>query len=93
MVMVSAITYAMYSHDKRQAVSAGWRVPESSLHMAELLGGWPGALLAQSRLRHKCSKTSYQFVFWSIVILFQIASVDVILGHGLTRSLLALMNQ
>ena len=75
-------------HDKDRAVSSGWRVPESSLHLAELLGGWPGALLAQRRLRHKCSKTSYQFVFWNIVILFQIAAVDVILGQRLSRALL-----
>jgi uncharacterized membrane protein YsdA (DUF1294 family)/cold shock CspA family protein len=93
MVMVSAITYGIYAHDKHQAVSAGWRVPESTLHLAELLGGWPGALLAQRRLRHKCSKVTYQIVFWSIVILFQIAAVDVILGQRMSRALLALINQ
>lgn len=90
--IVSAITYGMYAHDKGRAMTAGWRIPESSLHLAELLGGWPGALLAQRRLRHKCSKTSYQFVFWCIVILFQAAALDVILGHGLSRALLAFMN-
>ena len=92
-VLVSALTYRMYAHDKHRAVTAGWRVPESSLHLAELLGGWPGALLAQRRLRHKCSKGSYQFVFWGIVILFQITAVDVILGQRLSRALLAFMNQ
>ena len=90
---LSAITYGIYAHDKHQAVSAGWRVPESTLHLAELLGGWPGALLAQRRLRHKCSKVTYQIVFWSIVILFQIAAVDVILGQRMSRALLALINQ
>ena len=93
MLVISAVTYGMYAHDKTRAQSAGWRVPESTLHLAELLGGWPGALLAQRRLRHKCSKASYQFVFWSIVILFQIAAVDVILGQRLSRALLAFMNQ
>jgi uncharacterized membrane protein YsdA (DUF1294 family)/cold shock CspA family protein len=88
MLVVSAITYGMYAHDKTRAVFSGWRVQESTLHLAELLGGWPGALLAQRRLRHKCSKASYQFVFWSIVILFQIASADLILGHRLSRTLL-----
>jgi uncharacterized membrane protein YsdA (DUF1294 family) len=62
-------------------------VPEATLHLAELLGGWPGAFLAQRRLRHKCSKASYQIVFWGIVVLFQIASVDVMLGHQLSRGL------
>jgi uncharacterized membrane protein YsdA (DUF1294 family)/cold shock CspA family protein len=93
MLGVSAITYGMYAHDKARAQSAGWRVPESTLHLAEVLGGWPGALLAQRHLRHKCSKTSYQVVFWTIVILFQIASADVILGHRLSRALFELIKQ
>ena len=93
MMLVSAITYGMYAHDKSRAVSSGWRVPESSLHLAELLGGWPGAFIAQRSLRHKCSKASYQIVFWSIVILFQLAAADVILGQRLSRTLLAFMNQ
>lgn len=86
--VVSAITYGMYAHDKQQAVTAGWRLPEATLHFAELLGGWPGAFLAQRRLRHKCSKASYQIVFWGIVLLFQIAAMDVMLGHQLSRELL-----
>lgn len=86
-VVISAITYGMYAHDKRRAVSAGWRIPESTLHLAELLGGWPGALLAQRRLRHKCSKPSYQVVYWLIVILFQLASVDLIFEHRFSRAL------
>jgi uncharacterized membrane protein YsdA (DUF1294 family) len=86
--VVSAITYAMHAHDKQQAITGGWRVPEATLHFAELLGGWPGAFLAQRRLRHKCSKASYQIVFWGIVLLFQIAAVDVMLGHQLSRELM-----
>lgn len=91
MGLVSAFTYSMYAHDKARAQSSGWRVSESSLHLIELLGGWPGAFLAQRRLRHKCSKPSYQLVFWSIVVLFQIASVDLILGHSLSRFVLSLI--
>lgn len=88
MGVVSAITYGIYAHDKQQAVAGGWRVPEATLHFAELLGGWPGAFLAQRRLRHKCSKAGYQIVFWGIVALFQIAAVDVMLGHRLSHELL-----
>ena len=47
-----------------------------NLHLLELLGGWPGAFLAQRRLRHKCSKGSYQFVFWLIVLGYQFAAYD-----------------
>lgn len=75
-VLVSLCTFLLYRHDKRQAIAQGWRTPESTLHLAELLGGWPGAFLAQRILRHKSSKVSYQCVFWTIVIAYQLACFD-----------------
>jgi len=93
MTFVSASTYGIYADDKKRAMSGAWRVPERSLHLAELLGGWPGAFLAQRRLRHKCSKLSYQVVFWIIVVIFQIVSVDVILDWEFSRALMHYLNQ
>jgi uncharacterized membrane protein YsdA (DUF1294 family) len=58
-VLLSVLTYWAYAVDKRRAEDRTWRVPEARLHLLELLGGWPGAFLAQRRLRHKCSKGSY----------------------------------
>ncbi len=81
MLVTSLITYALYARDNHAAVSSRWRVPENLLHLGEVLGGWPGALLAQRGLRHKCSKPGYQFVFWLIVLLYQSAAVDVLLDH------------
>lgn len=75
-VGVSVITYWVYAVDKRRAEEGLWRIPEAKLHLLELLGGWPGAFLAQRRLRHKCSKGSYQFVFWLIVLTYQFAAFD-----------------
>ena len=88
MAVVSAITYGLYADDKNRAVTGAWRVPESSLHLAELLGGWPGALLAQRRLRHKCSKVSYQVAFWFIVVIFQIVAADLMLDQRLSQALM-----
>lgn len=73
---ISVITYATYASDKRRARTRERRTPEAHLHLLELLGGWPGAWLAQRRLRHKCSKGSYQFIFWLIVIIHQFAAYD-----------------
>ena len=81
----SAITWALYAHDKKQATAGGWRVSEKALHVGELLGGWPGAFLAQRHLRHKCSKLSYLFVFWLIVLLHQYVALDLILDFSLSR--------
>jgi uncharacterized membrane protein YsdA (DUF1294 family) len=73
---ISALTYWIYAVDKRRAENGEWRVPEARLHLLDLLGGWPGGFLAQRRLRHKCSKGSYQFVFWLIVLAWQFTAAD-----------------
>ena len=75
-VLASAITYGLYAWDKRCAQRGEWRISEKMLHLWELLGGWPGAFLAQRRLRHKSSKPSYQFTFWLIVILHHYLAID-----------------
>jgi uncharacterized membrane protein YsdA (DUF1294 family) len=62
----SALAFGLYGLDKARARRGGARVPESRLHLVELLGGWPGALLGQRRFRHKTRKRSYQLVFWLI---------------------------
>lgn len=63
------ITWLFYAHDKRAAQRDAARVPESNLHLLELLGGWPGAIAAQRTLRHKTTKTGYRVVFWLMVAL------------------------
>lgn len=66
--LVSIITFVAYGVDKSRAMHTRWRVPEKSLHLLELLGGWPGALVAQHYYRHKKTKLSYQVVYWMIVV-------------------------
>jgi len=38
------------------------------LHTLSFLGGWPGAAIAQSFLRHKSKKASFRFTYWITVI-------------------------
>lgn len=85
-LILSGLTYWAYAHDKRQAQEGEWRTPEAKLHALELLGGWPGALMAQRRLRHKCSKGSYQFVFWLIILAYQFAAFDSLRDGQLSRA-------
>lgn len=85
--LMSLITFALYGYDKKQARSQGQRTPEKVLHAAELLGGWPGALVAQQVFRHKTRKFSYQVVFWLVVLLHELFWMDRVLlgGNFLTR--------
>jgi uncharacterized membrane protein YsdA (DUF1294 family)/cold shock CspA family protein len=65
----SAICYLAYATDKSAAAAGRWRVSESTLLTLGLLGGWPGAIVAQQVLRHKTVKTRFQFAFWGTVAL------------------------
>ena len=66
---LSGLSYLMYRSDKIAAQGDAQRTPEASLHLADLFGGWPGALIAQQQFRHKTVKQSFQVTFWATVIL------------------------
>lgn len=65
--LASAVAFLFYGLDKRAATRGGWRTSEARLHLFELLGGWPGALLAQRVFRHKTRKAEFQVVFYLAV--------------------------
>jgi len=67
--LMSLIAYAAYAADKTAAQNDAWRTPENTLHLLGLACGWPGALLAQQRYRHKTTKQSFQIGFWFTVLL------------------------
>lgn len=62
-LLVSLVTYLCYARDKWAARTGHWRTRERTLHLLSLLGGWPGALLAQQRLRHKTRKRRFLLPF------------------------------
>jgi uncharacterized membrane protein YsdA (DUF1294 family)/cold shock CspA family protein len=66
---MSALAFILYGLDKWAAKRDAQRTPESTLHFCGLLGGWPGALLAQQVFLHKSSKRSFQIAFWFVVVL------------------------
>jgi len=68
-VGASLLAFAMYAADKSAAQRNRWRISESTLLAVGLVGGWPGAIVAQQLLRHKSSKASFRLAFWGTVVL------------------------
>ena len=81
--VMSGIAVFVYAFDKSAAVRGGWRTQESTLHLVALLGGWPGALLAQDLLRHKSRKVEFQVVFWITVFVNVVGLVWVLRSGAL----------
>lgn len=68
-LLLSAVTFGVYAWDKSAAKRGAWRTSEKTLHALAVAGGWPGAVFAQNRLRHKSSKQSFRTVFWGTVVI------------------------
>lgn len=64
----SVLAFVAYAMDKSAARKQERRTSERTLHLLALVGGWPGALLAQQLLRHKSSKAPFRMVFWATVL-------------------------
>jgi uncharacterized membrane protein YsdA (DUF1294 family)/cold shock CspA family protein len=68
-VIVSIITLMAYGFDKSAAMNNRWRTNEGTLHLLSLVGGWPGALVAQQMFHHKSRKLEFKIVFWITAVL------------------------
>jgi uncharacterized membrane protein YsdA (DUF1294 family)/cold shock CspA family protein len=65
----SVVTFIAYAIDKSAARKGRWRTKEGTLHLLAMIGGWPGAFVAQSVLRHKSRKQPFRMIFLLTVIL------------------------
>jgi uncharacterized membrane protein YsdA (DUF1294 family) len=66
---ISLVTFCIYYFDKFASLNGRWRVPENSLHLLAVFGGWPGAMLGQRILRHKTVKQPFRRIFWLTVMI------------------------
>lgn len=65
---LSIVAFATYGIDKAAARGGRRRISEQLLLTLGLLGGWPGALVAQQLFRHKTRKRSFRRAFWGTVV-------------------------
>lgn len=78
----SLLSFAQYWQDKHRAQRGGWRIAENTLQLTALLGGWPGALVAQQVFRHKTRKLQFQLPFCLIVLAHQVFWFDWLALNG-----------
>ena len=68
-IEASLMTYWLYKTDKEAAIARhGNRLAEESLQLYALIGGWPGAYIAQRQLAHKNSKLSFRREFGFVIL-------------------------
>jgi uncharacterized membrane protein YsdA (DUF1294 family) len=65
----SVILFILYGIDKAQAKNRGWHVPEVTLHVMALAGGFIGGWLGRSLFHHKTKKGIFLFVLVASTIL------------------------
>lgn len=89
-VALGFITYIIYAKDKAAAQNNDWRTPESTLHLLSALGGWVGAMVAQTYLRHKSQKPEFRMAYYLTVVI-NMAGLLFVLSGGQLRFLEALL--
>ncbi|MHA3059120.1 DUF1294 domain-containing protein [Acinetobacter sp. ANC 4636] len=68
-LLINALCYWQYTQDKTAAQQNQRRVPEQTLHLLSLLGGWPAAWFAQQKLRHKTQKQPFRQIYFATIVL------------------------
>ena len=82
-VALGLITYMTYAKDKAAAQNGDWRTSESTLHLLSALGGWVGAMIAQTYLRHKSQKPEFRVAYYLTVIINMAGLLFILAGGGL----------
>ncbi|RJT41600.1 DUF1294 domain-containing protein [Rahnella woolbedingensis] len=81
--LLNLLTLLIYGADKLAACRGWRRIPENTLLLFGLLGGWIGALVGQQLFRHKTHKQPFRTWFMlSIAANIAAVSVGVWLMYG-----------
>lgn len=83
--LVNALTFLTYGADKFAARKSAQRVPEKTLLVFGLVGGWPGGIIAQQLFRHKTQKQPFRRWFWLSVVVNIVVLAGVVYQLGPLR--------
>ncbi len=76
-LLANVLTLAIYGIDKTAARKTWRRVPESTLLVFGVVGGWPGAIVGQQLFRHKTQKQPFKTYFIVSVIVSTLVTVAI----------------
>lgn len=96
--LMSVLAWRAFADDKARARNGEDRIPELTLLALAALGGWPGARLAQVRLRHKTRKEPFRSQLatagvWNGVFAAAVVGLVVLSPAAMQRSIHAAFQQ
>lgn len=72
LAVINAVTFLLYGIDKLKAKKNAWRIKESTLLLAALIGGSVGALAGMYTFRHKTKHLKFK-IGVPLILILQIA--------------------
>ena len=84
-LLINMLTLVMYGADKMAARKGMRRVPEATLLVFGVTGGWPGAIVGQQLFRHKTQKQPFKtyFIISVIVSIVAMVAIYMLLTRGM----------
>ncbi|EME8536302.1 DUF1294 domain-containing protein [Salmonella enterica] len=76
-LLTNVLTLVIYGIDKTAARKTWRRVPESTLLVFGVVGGWPGAIVGQQLFRHKTQKQPFKTYFIISVLVSILVTVAI----------------
>ena len=74
-LLINVLTMVIYGADKMAARKGMRRIPEVTLLVFGVVGGWPGAIMCQQIFRHKTQKQPFKTWFLMSVVVSILATV------------------
>lgn len=68
-LIMSAVSFALFGIDKRKAKKGSYRIPEKTLFGFAIFGGATGAFFGMQTFRHKTKHNSFRFGIPALMII------------------------
>jgi uncharacterized membrane protein YsdA (DUF1294 family) len=63
-LLINAASFALFGYDKHQATTHQYRIPERTLWLTALAGGWVGGFAGMNHFHHKTKKEEFRVPYY-----------------------------